>query len=652
MKMKNIIITTVMASLSIGAATFALTKGTTLIESKANYDDHTSIISGYFERITDPTSIEDGEELLMVGGQNATFRYQVGASYHYWVTTEGSGFDTYSKNYIYFQNKKTELITFKKNSNGSYYLYLRNYADNCHYECDEPSSGYIVHEHIDHDGVTSFGDLYIRGAKDRPSAAAAQWYLNFVGDSMRITTSEGSDSRLLVWKSSGSSWSSWDSFIASEHTEWTSNINLYRKINPQHIDIVTSLDTNQYGLKDTLRTNNIYANILVDSAIPDSYRSINLYASECPRFFEIDRTIDYDTAGTYQREVKFKPTNLIKTFNIEVIDSTMYHFTKVKDNEKDYRGTYLAIAESSGKAYYSGQDGEYQSENGTAINVGSGLNTSEHKLDTTNFNLYRYTDFSHRINAERDAAFMIIVEDDATSLDTYYMRNYRDTSTFGYSTINLDDFNSYLSTNPAGKWPVTIVNGTLQMNGFTLKYHKGQGRFGLTDTADGSTWETAVLYRLELNEETISEADYYRENNFSYIRDTVCQMDGHTDRSELVSAWTGLDYKYFHDVCSPDAQYYLSNLIYTHNTHDRDTNESMMDCYDYILNKYGELESRLNDFMFRRDTGTYQENSADFSPNIKVIMGDNKVAVILVAVSILSISVLGTALLIKRRKEQ
>ena len=653
MKIKNIIITAVAASLSLGLSTFALTKGTTLVESKANYDDYTSVVSGYFERVTNPATLGDNEQLLMVGGQNAAFRYHVGASYHYWVTTERSGFDIYSHDYIYLNNSKIELITFKKNENGSFYLYLPTYASNLSREAEGTSSGYIVHEGYNNNGVTAFGDLYIRHDINKPSAAAAQWYLEYTDDSMRITTSEGDDSRLLMWKSSGSSSYSWDSFIASTHREWTSNINLYRRVTPQsEVTFTTYLDSNEYGLKDTLRTNNMFVHFLLPSpAEAGAYRSVSLYVNECPRFFEIDTEIDYEEAGVYERTIKYKPNNTEFKFNITVIDAEYHHFSKVRSDEKDYRGTYLAIAEQSGMVYDSGNDHEYQSSNGKAISVGNGLDTYYHTLDTTNFELYRYYAFNDRISAPFDAAFTITLDTSNPVLGTYYMRNYENTSYYGYSEINLDEYNSYIATN-SGMWPVTITNATLTMNNLTFKYNKTEHRFGLTNVADGSTWETAVLYRLDLNDEIIAEADYYRENNFSYLRDNTCQMDGSTDGDALKSAWNGIQYKYYNDVCSPDAQYYLSNLIYTHGTHDKDTNESMVDCYDYILNKYSEKYPQLNDFMFRRITGAYQENSSKVIAQNNVLMGDNKVAIILVATSILSISVVGAALLIKKRKEQ
>jgi len=163
-----------------------------------------------------------------------------------------------------------------------------------------------------------------------------------------------------------------------------------------------------------------------------------------PRLFNVDTEINYETAGTYKRTFTYKPTNDECEFQINAIDADIYHFSMVDPSEIDYRGTYLAIAEKSKKAYNTGADNDYQADNGNPIDIGEGLDTNNHTLTTSNLNLYRFADFEQRHNASNKAAFNLVSNG---SLLTYNMTKYNNMSTIGYSDYDLESFNSYLATN-------------------------------------------------------------------------------------------------------------------------------------------------------------------------------------------------------------
>ena len=238
----------ILAATTIGAVINANTQETVSVNAEG-YADNTSEISGVFERVVDVDSIGDGQELLVVADGNKTFQYLVGASYHYWMTTEFSEFtERYSNgDFIYADKVKGELVTFDKNADGSYYLRLKHFVDNANGAHGAVKSGYIVHEAYNNSGVTAFGDLYFRESKDKPSQDAARWNVTIDEETGR-TTIKSKTGRQLHWKQCGGY--SWSSFIATTHTEWVSNVKLYRRLTASNT-VGTGIEINTPATKQT-----------------------------------------------------------------------------------------------------------------------------------------------------------------------------------------------------------------------------------------------------------------------------------------------------------------------------------------------------------------------------------------------------------------
>ncbi len=182
------------------------------------------------------------------------------------------------------------------------------------------------------------------------------------------------------------------------------------------------------------------------------------------------------------------------------------------------------------------------------------MNTSTHTLSTADFRLYRY-------GVDGLATFHIdLKRNGERSLGTYCLYQCRKNYTIGYDADSSEPFNFHLvqlGRNNAQQ--VTIFNGTISINGYTLKYSKSADRFLLTKEADNNNLETAKLYRLVINEEIIHKADSYR-NDFDFIRDNVCDFDGNTAVNNLEFYWEGVALTYY-EKC-PDAQRYLSSVTY------------------------------------------------------------------------------------------
>lgn len=165
---------------------------------------------------------------------------------------------------------------------------------------------------------------------------------------------------------------------------------------------------------------------------------------------------------------------------------------------------------------------------------------------------------------------------------------------------------------------ITVVNATLKFGDKVLKYNKNKGKFVLT-SEEGNQFEVAKLYRLDVTLDVINEADTFRTEHFSYIRNRVCDINGNTDTNSLQSSW--FRYKYY-EILSPTTQYYFTHLVYTHNAHPTDSNESVVDCYDYVLSKYENLN--LQDYMFRKVVGTYQPSWHERTQNgLNILFNSN-----------------------------
>lgn len=131
MKKKIVLLGIITAALAIGTATFATINNNKTAELlDANYNDNVSVHTGIYEKITDESSLRAGDKILIVGDGNKTFQYLVGASYHYWMTTEHWQFSTFYGDYIRLDKDKGELVTLEAGPDSSFYLKLEHFVDN------------------------------------------------------------------------------------------------------------------------------------------------------------------------------------------------------------------------------------------------------------------------------------------------------------------------------------------------------------------------------------------------------------------------------------------------------------------------------------------------------------------------------------------
>lgn len=576
------------------------------------YNDKTSLINGLYERVTDINSIEDDEKLLVMADGNKTFQYIVGASYHYWMTTEFSEFTDIFNNgdFVFANNVKGELVTFDKNNDGSFYLKLDHFVD---YGTGygDVKSGYIVHEAYNNNGVTAFGDLFFRTGKDKPSANNARWRVT--KDAYNHTTITSLSGRQLHWKQCGGY--NWSSFIATDHTEWSSNVELYRKVTDTFGAMIT---VNNYPTKTTYSIGDdvdlsglkVTAKLLDEQEITVSY-------NDKPHLFT-----DIEFSGVY-KAVFFDFCGIRGYFNVTVNNGLQDEHKFLKSNAKivDPRGTYLLGVQGSiydksmqSEVYYplvlnllsrsiKTSEGTFTYSFGEIIPIPtlppSGINPiSDLTLTTGSGQGFEYVE-NDLVVQNRVA---IVLEE-----GNYYLKNLL-SSNYLYSNAG-----TLSSTNSL---PVGSNNITIDSNNHILT-HNGADIFvvDLTDNLNkvktvslnslsNENYMPLELYKLQLN----SNSAMYDEvetklNNFKTL---FYEKTNNYESGVSLSNWADLKSAFnslYLYIPNPllDLQGYLASIQYNHNQEKDESFEEMIDIYDTIvfLNN-----GNLEDFMGRRASGS------------------------------------------------
>ena len=623
MKKKALLFGALLGALTISSITFAAIsinkQEAAPVSASGNYNDNTSIQNGLFVRVTDPSTISNGEKLLVIGDGNKTIQYHVGASYHYWVTTEFSEFATYTDDYIYANGEKGELVTFQKNADGSFYLKLDHYADwASNSDRGAIKSGYLVHEAYDNNGVTAFGDLYIRNKKDKPSQNAARWNLTYTGGHMRIVSKSG---RLLHWKGCGGS--SWSSFIASTHPEWDSDINLYRKVSSADMMIVKTANPTKttYITGDSIDLTGlqIRADYYVNSEVVLSINSS--YNSQSSLFKPL-------YVAYYDKSLHFTWCGIEGAFEIDVDHNVADEHLYYKPDEKiqDLRGTYLLAC-----SYQPGPDSAFvmSTIDTSSISSGAGADANSASVitvaDENPICDTKYVDNHPELDEKRTAVTNNLVEivcnPMAGNVDVDY-------------AIKIGDYSLYIDTSVSnedpsfGKLKLGSVSFATTANRVFTDAHNyvyiGEGisrqlvfdksTLKVTTVISGDLTEDQIplcLYKLKLtkNLNYDEEIETFRATFFSK---TSAYDATAATRSVSKANWESLASTF--NSLRIDAQSYLASLTYSNHNHEASGSfEEMVDRYDSILNTYYDLDGFSiidGDFMRRDLADTYQDKRA------------------------------------------
>ena len=651
MKKKGIILGIITAALAIGSMTFA-----TIIHSNKKpeevsaeaYNDKTSVLNGLYTKVTDVNSIANGEDLLLVGGGTHTLQHIVGASYHYWITTEYGGVTAAIGDIVYCNNAKGEMVTLDKadRTDDVFYMRLKHYVDNVNRVEGKVKSGYLVQEAVNDNGVTSWGDLYIREKKNKPSQAAATWKFSYRQNTGCMQVNSMLNNRPFFWKSGGNSYT-WDSFACSTNVSLNSNVNFFRKVPDSQsatIEVTHMPNTVTYDYGDPIDLTGLAIKVtFADGTVVNSS-----YASDAARF----KAINYSYA---EQCLYFSWCGIQSSFTVTVKHNTRdWHRYLQSSSPKytDLRGSYLLgfvhnrpsmntqSSQAEDHTYalnlpYLGTDNAgkvtelWYHENpvcdgfaepdpaydGYFTNIRNNIVTIELESDNkfyikmdSKYMGYGMYGYPSKENSTSDGSFHFDVSVDNNN--HIYMDNgayilvYDTRTTFSYDPKTYQyEFNSPDDPEIAVKHLERIV---FVKTNHIRDYHI-----------------PVELYRLQLTDNLLQyreELDNFRKvfynNTAQFRRSDVIQ------NNKIPSAnWATIKSAY--NSLSLDVKGYLGSLTYNHYHEDEGTFEDMIDRYDSILNMYSN-DASFDDFMLRGLMGTRQSaRSVTFSGTNCTIAGNN-----------------------------
>ena len=612
MKKKSLLFGILTAALAIGSITFVslLNKNSQPTELEAEaYNLKTSVQNGMFIKVTDANPIVPGEDLLIVGNGSETFQHLVGASYHYWVTTEYGGVAHAFGDAVFCHDSKGELVTLEDdgdpNTNDVYYLKLKHYVDNAHDGYHKVKSGYIVHEAYNNNGVTAFGDLYIRDKKNQPSKAAATWKITYGEESGSMEIRSMLDNRVLFWKP-GNNYN-WSSFACSTNLSMPSNVNFYRRvIDTSKIEITTTQHSNKeyyFGEKTDLEGLQINVKLNATITIPYYYNS-----NANPQLFKALNVSYIPQAGHFEWcGIPGQFTAVVKHD-----DRDMRTYNKATETLKDLRGSYVL--------------GFQNAEGFVRLLDVKSLSSTPGKIVQPVRNTLPVTDY---IIVSQDAAqdyrdldvydneVQIVLEPIQENGDNEFLIKSSRTGEYlapGPSglvskgpkdtdcaiMVNRDNHVIFNAHNQEGGWILAFDSRTDASQGYAPEEHVGKVVAVPVNSVE-SYHIPVELYKLQWtnNLKFAEDLDGFKETFFDNM--TKFDRTGVTRNVEY-SSWQIVKNAY--NELPLDVKSYLACLTYTHNHEEEHTVEDMIDIYDTIYSTYYNVGNGFDDFMDRVKAGT------------------------------------------------
>ena len=592
------------------------------------YDDLFTIGFGLYHRITDPSSMV-GKKVIIIGDNGYTmFREWSGNGYE-WIWSEPITKLSANKEYAYLDHKYCLELTVEEHvvSETTYYRFK---ADEVITGVWQQEKGYYAETKKNEYLTWVNGIKYHREVGFESSSNASDWSLTYDGTNMRAVNRQVD--KLLTYAGD-------DFGIVNNASQHKSTINFYEYIG----EIDWSYDPTQssprpyqtqYRKQDTLNLSG-FAPIFYLENCPAGYLTyVELSYDIAPNFYSFDSSINYSDEELAEhgysnkpRQISFFTHSLVFTIYIDIVETYSYTFTKVTDKSTDQRGTYLVVAENAGKVF----------------------RCSDHGVGDIYINNNKISDPSGTLFNEYSIKLTIEMEHDSYGDYHYYAK----TNSFSYYIRYDSTEPDFMFYSGGTKATVTLysANGDLVIadpyssDTYAMRYDGT--KFLLSNN---TSYEAAVLYRVDTHSTTIAIADDFRTGYFdNEIRD-LCYMDGNTPQANIntiISNWSSIKTTLYSGWFgnNPDLWGYLARMTYFHNDHPQNTNESMIDCYDYLVSKYG-----LDDFLFRKEAGTYIDQNQQAKMFESIIKTTDITTIVIVSV-VGSLTLIATAFYFKKKKE-
>lgn len=322
--------------------------------------------------------------------------------------------------------------------------------------------------------------------------------------------------------------------------------------------------------------------------------------------------------------------------NVVSQEVTSTYYQEMKTVRNDYRGTYILGAESSKlcilgattgtqKDQSDGQYTEYETIKQYDINVSSTLDTSDEYDGSTIDNNY-YTIQRKTIDG---VSYLFLV-----SKNGEYLTNINNGKDLPYLTDTLN-VNDAISIDD----DLYIIR-----NNKKLVYNNDSELFEFVNSVESNHSRIKLFKKI---------CDYESEvksfvNGFDSYTNSHCDASGINPTTIDSEGWSSQANAF--NALSPDAQGYLANMEYIHNSEVSGSTADIIDRYDYIVSKY----DNLSDFMNRKDANTirdYTNQVEDINQSPLIEKNVNSITVVVI-ISLITLSTLITFVLFIRKKKQ
>ncbi len=531
--------------------------------------------TGFYKKVTDVSDIHDGDYIFFVADNGHIVRDIGGNPAYLYTKNEGVHIDT-TNDLLFLDNA---YVTPHKVETG----YVANSF--AFYGEYKPYKRYDIKGYLSYDrrgsNTSNPGPHDYTGS----DAGIGYWYGGFALRKSKDLaessfTMEYEDGHMIVNNCAGHGMLSWTSGYDKRlcYANY-SNINVYKIDNtPVSVSSIQVLQQPSHGAynqgdKLDLKDLEVRVNLSNGDHFTASYNAT-------PQFFQ---HYPYVTGtGSTTNIVDFLYGG---SFNVNVtVRSAQGSYGKVTTDLYDYRGNSYVIAILG--SYYPDGDGDYHYSDARALN---NISKGEEYGQSTSI-YYNVPDGDTVEGPNDNCRFKIVMNN-----GNYYLKDVDNDKYISAADLSPSD-------SPTTPIKVVFESGEAHIKNPSNDYYLREVGGGFAFSSSGTK---AALFKKAMPQESITNV-----SNFLFSHDAVTGLSEFLDSATAdnetytISAGDWSTYASRFNALSLDEQGSIAGLTYTtHNGEKEDSPQEAMDRYDYVVSKY-----KLNDFMNRKEAGTYQNN--------------------------------------------
>ena len=638
--MKKIILLIGAILLAGSAAAVSLAKSSNNIEEVKAIDYET--ITGLYERIEDPSLVTPGTQVVLATNAGYVFEGIGGNPGYAHATPSGALMFEDNRNsnddtkFLYIKNKVVSVLDVYAGYEEGTVSFKSNFVVDGRYE-------------YYHYLAANSENYYDGGMKDYDSMA---WFLDSFGMSKKLNANsswrlqyDSENKKMLIRNCSSNDATTYISYSyngARHHfnfnTDYYSNVNLYRLVDPSKIERQISAapthdpDITTYHKGDMVS----FDGLVVTFGIRRDEETLDLYdlaySTYTSQLFSSPVTI-YDENTSYIEVRIFEVVHTLQyIYNVTIVNNASHHvFNKIDTIPYDLRGTYL-LTDSRPRVFDPSRNNEstfnyYDSFSAEEMNdFNNGVITINYEdLDACIIRIARTKiGNSYYYHALDYSGRYICLGSQVDELDEYYL-DHTDSASAS-NAVTLEKLGNYIF---------------LKMGDY---YYCNSDKNKLISFNKIPNYDSGFLFKLSSSTESVAN----QVNSFITFfekQTEVCKEQETYSTLPKISdeLWNTIKNKF--NELGVDAQGIFASTTYIHGTSELATKENVVDRYDYIVSKYNH-----EDFMCRKYANTWQNNVQGSNISIVLKYQESYTPIIILILVALSLSATMIALIIKRRK--